>query len=100
MTEKVQDYLVEYFKKELTMPTVRQICRKFGWKSNNAAFKHLKVLEDVGVIRKHYGKYTLNPSIFHFDLMRVEEPDDSEYWRQKRDYYERTTGTPEILKPA
>lgn len=87
--EKLQKYIIDYFLKELTMPTVREICLEFGWQSTNAVWRKLKVLEYCGVIRKHLGKYTLNPKIFYFKLEETKEPDDSEYWKIKKEYYER-----------
>ena len=87
--EELEKYIIDYFITTLTMPTVREIALNFSWASTNAVWKKLKVLESCGIICKHLGKYTLNPSVFRFHLERPENPDDSEYWRQKNAYFER-----------
>ncbi len=87
--EKLQKYIIDYFIRELTMPTVREIGAEFGWRSTNAVWKKLKVLEYCGIIRKHLGKYTLNPKVFYFRLEEMKEHDDSDYWKIKKKYYDR-----------
>jgi len=87
--ETLQQYLIDYFQRELCMPTFEEIGKEFGWASKNAVYKKMKLLQDFGIIRKHLGKYTLNPEIYRFTVISDIDFNDSEYWKHKQEYINR-----------
>lgn len=51
-TEEVYQYLLSRAKR-IADTTHRDICEHFGWKSTNAAARHLRALEESGAIRRN-----------------------------------------------
>jgi repressor LexA len=49
---EILEFIKEYTIKNLKPPTVREICKKFNFKSTNAVFSILKALEKKGYIKK------------------------------------------------
>jgi repressor LexA len=37
-------------------PTIRDICKRFGWASSHSAFMHLTALEKMGAITREKGR--------------------------------------------
>ncbi len=49
--QQVIDFIVEYAASSGSPPTVRDICRHFGFKSTNAARQHLRLITQKGYLR-------------------------------------------------
>ncbi len=59
LTEKqnqILEFIKDYISKNLKPPTVREICERFNFKSTNAVYSILKLLEKKGYIQKINGK--------------------------------------------
>lgn len=85
--EVLQEYLTDFFIKELTMPSIDEICENFGWASKNAAHRKMQMLIDFGVIRKHKGRYTFNPGNFSVKMEEKEDDHRDEFWKKKAESY-------------
>ena len=54
--EKLLAYILESIRSTGRPPTVREICRAFGFRSTGTARDHLRALENKGHLKKHPGK--------------------------------------------
>jgi len=51
--QKILDYVTEYVKKNGFPPSIREVCRAFGFASPRAGQKYLEALEDKGYIQRN-----------------------------------------------
>lgn len=96
LMEELQTYLTDFFLENLIFPSFEQICEKFGWASKNSAYKKMQLLVDVGILRKIRGSYGFNPEKFNIKLYDkvkqlelIEQKEETEYWKKKKEYYQR-----------
>ena len=54
--EKLLTYILDSIRSSGRPPTVREICRAFGFRSTGTARDHLRALESKGHLKKHRGK--------------------------------------------
>ena len=60
-------YIREYFVKNLTVPTLRQIAQELGYKSISSVWVHLDRLELLGYIKKTGKTYAVLGAKITFD---------------------------------
>lgn len=49
--EEIVAYLLEYFYENLSSPSCRELCLRFGWKSPNAVTERIRSLRRKGLVR-------------------------------------------------
>lgn len=89
--KQVEEFIFQFFQKELTFPSIDEICEHFEWRSKNSAFKYVQTLIDIGTVRKWKGRYTINPEFFQakFEHIKSELEEETEYWKRKKEYFDR-----------
>lgn len=61
--EKLFTYYMEYFWENQRFPTVRNLCKKFEYKSTNGARQHLKLIAAKGYLVKVDGGFNADRDI-------------------------------------
>ena len=54
--KEILDFIQEYRKERGISPTHREICEKFGFSSYGTAYKHLKLLQEKGFLRRDWNQ--------------------------------------------
>lgn len=74
--QKIYDFLVSFITKNGYSPTIREICDGAGLKSTATIYRHLMVLEQMGMIHVKDNK-TRAISLVGYEFKRVGELDGS-----------------------
>ncbi|HYN22176.1 MAG TPA: S24 family peptidase, partial [Thermoanaerobaculia bacterium] len=54
--KEILEYIQEYRRERGIAPTHREICEKFGFSSYGTAYKHLKLLQEKGFLRRDWNQ--------------------------------------------
>src|SRR4028119_1842484 len=54
--KEILEYIQDYRKERGIAPTHREICERFGFSSYGTAYKHLKLLQEKGFLRRDWNQ--------------------------------------------